>query len=201
MRAALRRRRLRRRDARFHTSRSVLVTPASAASRNSTACAFGSRLSVSSGSVPIAFRPGVSRMTSPCCSSGCGKLITACRQHGMSTLPSSPRSSADRMSSSRSQKSPYLRASATGTRLTCETRASASAIRSADGEVERERHPLVGVVLEFGDRRVVGPRLDRQQADRRRPRRIVQELGRAHRRAARRTTAAAAGRNRRRRSR
>jgi len=38
---------------------------------------------------------------------------------------------ADRMSSSRSLKSPYLRASAIGTRFTCDTRASASAIRSA----------------------------------------------------------------------
>ena len=84
----------------FHTSRSVLVTPASAARMNSSACALGSRLSVSSGSVPIAFRPGVSRITRPCCSSGCGKLMTACRQHGMSTLPSSPCSSAARMSSS-----------------------------------------------------------------------------------------------------
>ena len=53
------------------------------------------------------------------------------------------------------------------------------------GEVERERHPLVGVVLEFGDRRVVEARFDRQQPDRRRPRRVVQQLGRAHRRAAR----------------
>ena len=39
--------------------------------------------------VPIAFSPGVSRMTRPCCSSGCGKLMTACRQQGMSTAISS----------------------------------------------------------------------------------------------------------------
>ena len=52
------------------------------------------------------------------------------------------------------------------------------------GEIERKRHPLVRVVLEFGDRRLIEPRLDRQEANRRRPRRIVQELGRAHRRAA-----------------
>ena len=116
----------------FQTSRSVLVTPASAARMKSSACAFGSRLSVSSGSVPIAFRPGVSRITSPCCSSGCGKLITACRQHGMSTLPSSPFSSARRMSSSPSPKRPYFRASSTGTRFTCDTRDSASPIFSAD---------------------------------------------------------------------
>ena len=170
----------------FQTSRSVLVTPASAASRNSTACAFGSRLSVSSGSVPIAFRPGVSRMTSPCCSSGCGKLI-------IGVPPARNVDAAFVAALERRQdvvvalvKRPYLRASATGTRLTCDTRASASRHPVRRGEVERERHPLVGVVLEFGDRRLVEPRFDRQQPDRRRPRRVVQELGRAHRRAARR---------------
>jgi hypothetical protein len=50
-------------------------------------------------------------------------------------------------------------------------------------EVERQRHPLVRVALELGDGAVLEARLDRQQADRRRPRRIVQDLGRAHRRA------------------
>ena len=59
------------------TSISLLVTPVSAARMNSTACAFGIRFSVSSGSVPIAFRPGVSMMTSPCFSKGCGKLTIA----------------------------------------------------------------------------------------------------------------------------
>ena len=75
---------------RRHTSRSVFVTPASAARMNSTACACGSSDSVSSGSVPIAFSPGVSRMTSPCFSSGCGKLMIACRQHGISTSAAGP---------------------------------------------------------------------------------------------------------------
>ncbi len=50
--------------------------------------------------------------------------------------------------------------------------------------VERDRHPFVRVVLELGDRSVAGPGLDRQQADRRLPRRVVEELGRTHRRAA-----------------
>ena len=54
------------------------------------------------------------------------------------------------------------------------------------GQVERERDPLVGVVLEFGNRTVARARFDRKQADRRRARRIVQELGRTHGRAARR---------------
>ena len=69
------------------TSRSLLVTPVSAASTNSTACAFGTSDSVSSGSVPIAFSPGVSRITRPCRSSGCGKLMTAWRHFEISTMP------------------------------------------------------------------------------------------------------------------
>ena len=74
----------------------------------------------------------------------------------------------------------------TGTRFTCDTRRQRLAHLLGVDEVERERHPLVGVVLELGDRRVLEPRLDRQQPDRRRARRVVEELGRAHRRAARR---------------
>ena len=54
----------------FQTSRSVFVTPVSAARMKSTACADGSSDSVSSGSVPIALSPGVSRITSPCFRSG-----------------------------------------------------------------------------------------------------------------------------------
>ena len=53
-------------------ARSDLVTPVSAPRMKTVACALGSRLSVSSGSAPIAFRPGVSSTTSPCFSSGCG---------------------------------------------------------------------------------------------------------------------------------
>ena len=127
-------------------------------------------------------------MTRPCCSSGCGKLMIAWRQHGMSTLPSSPCSSAATMSSSPSPYSPYLRASSTGTRLTCDTRESASLIFSADDRSSANVDPFVGVVLELRDGRVLEARLDRQEPDRRRARRVVQELGRAHRRAARRST-------------
>ena len=47
-------------------ARSDLVTPVSAARMNTTAWACGIRLTVSSGSAPIAFSPGVSRMTRPC---------------------------------------------------------------------------------------------------------------------------------------
>ena len=62
----------------------------------------------------------------------------------------------------------------------------ASLMFCARSEIERERLPLVGVVLELGDGRVLGAGLDRQEADRRRARGVVQQLGRAHRRAARR---------------
>ena len=53
-------------------ARSDLVTPVSAASTNTVACADGSSDSVSSGSAPMAFRPGVSSTTRPRSSSGCG---------------------------------------------------------------------------------------------------------------------------------
>ncbi|MCY1513520.1 hypothetical protein D9M68_480280 [compost metagenome] len=68
--------------------RSERVTPVSAPRMKTTACACGIRLTVSSGSAPIAFRPGVSRITSPCSSSGCGMFSTAWRQRGISTRPS-----------------------------------------------------------------------------------------------------------------
>ena len=71
------------------TSMSLRVTPVSAARINSTACAFGIRFRVSSGSVPMAFRPGVSRITRPCFSSGWGKLMMAWRHMEISTWPSS----------------------------------------------------------------------------------------------------------------
>src|SRR5438445_44922 len=51
------------------------------------------------------------------------------------------------------------------------------------GKVERQSDPLVGVILEFGHRAVFRTRFDRQQANRRGPRRVVQELGGAHGRA------------------
>ncbi len=53
-------------------ARSDLVTPVSAPRMKTVACADGSRLSVSSGSAPIALRPGVSSTTRPRCSNGCG---------------------------------------------------------------------------------------------------------------------------------
>src|SRR3569833_1796897 len=68
-----------------HMSMSLRVTPVSAASTNSTACALGSMLSVSSGSLPRALRPGVSRIARPCCSKGWGILLWACCFFGMST--------------------------------------------------------------------------------------------------------------------
>lgn len=53
-----------------HISRSLRVTPVSAASTNSTACALGNMFRVNSGSLPRALRPGVSRTTNPCWSRG-----------------------------------------------------------------------------------------------------------------------------------
>ena len=49
---------------------SDFVMPVSVAVKNSTACAFGMMLSVSSGSAPIVFRPGVSITTKPFLSNG-----------------------------------------------------------------------------------------------------------------------------------
>ncbi len=184
---------------RFHTSRSVLVTPASAARMNSTACAFGSRLSVSSGSVPIAFNPGVSRMTSPCCSSGCGKLMTACRQHGMSTAPS-PSDFERRqeilvlveavLARQRDRHALHLRHAR-------QRLAHPVGVR----QVERNRHPFVGVVLELGDRRVLraASRSGAVGSPARATRRREARSGTSS--CDRPTRAGAAGRNRRRRSR
>ena len=67
--------------------RSDLVTPVSAPRTKTTACACGIRLTVSSGSAPIALSPGVSRITSPCFNRGCAILISACRHLGISTRP------------------------------------------------------------------------------------------------------------------
>ena len=72
----------------------------------------------------------------------------------------------------------------TGTRFTCDTRCSASPMLLGRREVERQRHPLVGVALEFGDARrsfsrvsIGSRRIDGGRAG------VVEELGRAHRRA------------------
>ena len=135
----------------FQTSRSVLVTPASAARTNSTACALGSRFSVSSGSVPIAFRPGVSRITRPCCSSGCGKLMIAWRQHGISIVLSSSSSSAASMSSLAVAEEPVLARQVDRHALDLRHAAERLAHLLGRREVERERDPLVGVVLELGE--------------------------------------------------
>ena len=51
-------------------------------------------------------------------------------------------------------------------------------------QIERKRRPFVGVAPELVDRRVLEARLDRQQADGRRARRVVEKLGGAHRGAA-----------------
>ena len=67
--------------------RSERVTPVSALKMNTTACAWGMRLTVNSGSAPTAFRPGVSRITNPCFKSGCGILMMAWRHMGTSTMP------------------------------------------------------------------------------------------------------------------
>ena len=63
------------------------VTPVSAPSTNTTAWAWGIRLTVSSGSAPMAFNPGVSSTTKPCFSKGWAMLISAWRQRGTSTSP------------------------------------------------------------------------------------------------------------------
>ena len=65
---------------RRHTSRSRLGDACVGGEDEQDDLALGKRLSVSSGSAPTALSPGVSRITRPCCSSGCGKLMIACRQ-------------------------------------------------------------------------------------------------------------------------
>jgi len=112
------------------TSRSLLVTPVSAASTNKTACALGTSDSVSSGSVPIAFSPGVSRMTRPCLSSGCGKLMTAWRQREISTSPSWL--TAKTWAGSSGSYRPYMRASSTGTRTVSATSLNACSMPSGE---------------------------------------------------------------------
>ena len=71
--------------------------------------------SVSSGSVPMAFSPGVSRMTRPCLSSGCGKVddrVTPARD-----LDHAVGVDGDRLRGRRpASYSPYMRASSTATR-------------------------------------------------------------------------------------
>ena len=83
-----------------HMDRSDLVTPVSAAKINTTACACGIRLTVNSGSAPIAFKPGVSKITKPCLSNGCAILISACRHRGTSISPSGRTSGLSSMFSS-----------------------------------------------------------------------------------------------------
>ena len=51
-------------------SKSDLVTPVSMANKNRTACALGIIESVSSGSAPKAFKPGVSKIAKPLLSKG-----------------------------------------------------------------------------------------------------------------------------------
>ena len=106
------------------TSMSVRVTPASAARTNSTACALGIRFSVSSGSAPIAFSPGVSITTSPVSSSGCGMLTSAWRQHDTSIMSASSGAMGEDASSASNR--PISIASSTGTRLVSRTHSKAS---------------------------------------------------------------------------
>ena len=110
---------------------SDLVTPVSSAKRNITACAPGIIDSVSSGSVPSAFNPGVSRITRPFLSKGCGKLIIACRQQGISTLPPLCFITVVVMNSDSSSK-PSLSASSTVTVLTSARLDIVLAISSCD---------------------------------------------------------------------
>ena len=100
-------------------ARSDLVTPVSAARMNTAPCAWGIRLTVSSGSAPMAFRPGVSSTTKPCLSRGCAMLISAWRQRGTSTLPWS--SSGGLSSGASSCQKPRARASSTVTVRVSET--------------------------------------------------------------------------------
>ena len=159
------------------------MTPASAASTNRITCALGSRLSVSSGSAPMALSPGVSRITRPCCSSGCGKLMIACRHEGTSTGSSPPRRGSVEPNRSRPRGPARGRARS--------ARASPREMRARPRSCRRGRTGRAGKSstrrrnCETLDRLVLEARLDGQELDRRGARRIEQELGRAHRRAAR----------------
>ena len=101
--------------------RSDLVTPVSAPRMKTTACAWEIRLTVNSGSAPMAFKPGVSRMTSPCLSRGWAILMSACRHFGTSISPSEPTSGLS--SGLPSCQKPSARASSL---LTCRTSATFS---------------------------------------------------------------------------
>ena len=159
---------------RFHTSRSDRVTPASAASTNRTTCAPDSTLSVSSGSAPMALSPGVSMITRPCRSSGCGKLRIACRQQGTLTRASPPPISCAGPDASSSR--PSARASAIGTSFTSETRARAALSWPASARSSGNVTHSSAWLAQFPDRRVLQSRLDRQQSDRRRLRRRRREV-------------------------
>ena len=129
----------------FQTPRSLWVTPVSMPSTNSTACAAGSSDSVSSGSAPIAFRPGVSRMTRPWRSSGCGRLITAWRQAGTCTPPCA--SGCRPVSPLRSMRKPIASASAMVARRCSLTRVSACCIACGDAVSRRMRVHAPGCAL------------------------------------------------------
>ena len=104
--------------------RSDLVTPVSAPNRKTTAWAWGIRLTVSSGSAPIALRPGVSSITNPCFSSGWAIFINAWRHLGTSSKPCA---SAIGLSSGASRcHSPSALASASVTRRVSATFSSAA---------------------------------------------------------------------------
>ena len=103
----------------FQICKSDLVTPVSAPKINTTASARGIRLTVNSGSAPMAFKPGVSNMIKPCLSSGWAILISAWRQRGTSTMPSA--CSGGLSSGVSSCQKPKARASSWLTRLISDT--------------------------------------------------------------------------------
>ena len=169
---------------RFHTSRSVLVTPASAARMNSTACAFGKQVERELGL-------GADRVQSRRVEDHEPLLQQRMREVDDRMPPARDVDRAFALGFERGEEILVLVEAVLARerdRHALHLRHARQRFAHAVGvrQVERNRHPLVGVVLELGDRRVLQPRLDRQQADRRRARRVVEELGRAHRRAARR---------------
>ena len=107
--------------------------------------------------------PGVSRITRPCCSSGCGKLMTAWRQHGISTAAVAAGRARIR---SVAAIQPVFARQSRRTRASPPTRARAPRHPRCRREIEGKRRPLVGVVFELGHRRIAGARFDRQQSDR-----------------------------------
>src|SRR6185369_2748755 len=150
--------------------RSDLVTPVSAASMKTTAWACGIRLTVNSGSAPMAFSPGVSRITSPCLSSGWAMLIRAWRHRvvlGRVVVP-------------KTQRPGFVLRDVAHLGDLFESRGQLAGIV----DVEIHAGPLFGDGAPFHQRLGLQPRLDRQQAQAGRHAGVPTQLGRAHRGAA-----------------